>query len=138
MSGPAKPGLSHFDDRGQAHMVDVSGKPVSDRVAVAVGAAALETLEHGLGFVRGFVTDEHIRPTGQAPAAFWKALESSAATAPDEALMGTHHWAVLHFKRGGPRAAVTPIAALPATDIGFDAPPAAATVRARARATTRS
>lgn len=92
----------------------------------------------GLGFVRGFVTDEHIRPTGQAPAAFWKALESSAATAPDEALMGTHHWAVLHFKRGGPRAAVTPIAALPATDIGFDAPPAAATVRARARATTRS
>ena len=30
-------GLSHFDDKGQAHMVDVSGKPVTDRVAVAVG-----------------------------------------------------------------------------------------------------
>jgi cyclic pyranopterin phosphate synthase len=30
-------GLSHFDDRGQAHMVDVSAKPVSDRVAVAEG-----------------------------------------------------------------------------------------------------
>lgn len=39
-------GLSHFDDRGQAHMVDVSGKPVTDRVAVAVGAVrmSLETL----------------------------------------------------------------------------------------------
>jgi len=39
-------GLSHFDDRGQAHMVDVSGKPVSDRVAVAVGAVRMspETL----------------------------------------------------------------------------------------------
>ena len=40
-------GLSHFDDRGQAHMVDVSGKPVTDRVAVAVGAVRMtaETLE---------------------------------------------------------------------------------------------
>ncbi len=39
-------GLSHFDDRGQAHMVDVSGKAVTDRVAVAVGAVRMtaETL----------------------------------------------------------------------------------------------
>jgi cyclic pyranopterin monophosphate synthase len=39
-------GLSHFDDRGQAHMVDVSGKPVTDRVATAVGAVRMtvETL----------------------------------------------------------------------------------------------
>lgn len=39
-------GLSHFDERGQAHMVDVSSKPVTDRVAVAVGAVrmSLETL----------------------------------------------------------------------------------------------
>lgn len=29
--------LSHFDSQGQAHMVDVSGKPVTDRVAVAEG-----------------------------------------------------------------------------------------------------
>lgn len=40
-------GLSHFDDRGQAHMVDVSGKPVTDRLAVAEGAVrmSLETLQ---------------------------------------------------------------------------------------------
>jgi cyclic pyranopterin phosphate synthase len=39
-------GLSHFDERGQAHMVDVSSKPVTDRIAVAVGAVRMspETL----------------------------------------------------------------------------------------------
>ncbi len=31
------PGLSHFDDRGQAHMVDISDKAVTDRLAVAEG-----------------------------------------------------------------------------------------------------
>lgn len=40
MSGPENP-LSHFDDRGQAHMVDVSGKPVTDRVAVAEGTVRM-------------------------------------------------------------------------------------------------
>ena len=29
--------LSHFDDAGQAHMVDVSNKPVTSRIAVAEG-----------------------------------------------------------------------------------------------------
>ncbi|NKX45811.1 cyclic pyranopterin monophosphate synthase MoaC [Roseicyclus persicicus] len=29
--------LTHFDEGGRAHMVDVSGKPVTDRVAVAEG-----------------------------------------------------------------------------------------------------
>ncbi len=40
-------GLSHFDDQGQAHMVDVSDKPVTDRVAVAVGVVRMtaETLD---------------------------------------------------------------------------------------------
>ena len=46
MSGPEKPALTHFDDRGQAHMVDVSGKAVTERVAMAAGAVrmAAETL----------------------------------------------------------------------------------------------
>lgn len=30
-------GLSHFDAQGNAHMVDVSDKPVTDRIAVAEG-----------------------------------------------------------------------------------------------------
>ena len=39
-------GLSHFDADGQAHMVDVSGKDVTDRVAVASGCVKMspETL----------------------------------------------------------------------------------------------
>ena len=38
--------LSHFDADGQAHMVDVSGKPVTNRVAVAEGLVRMtaETL----------------------------------------------------------------------------------------------
>jgi cyclic pyranopterin monophosphate synthase len=35
-------GLTHFDAAGHAHMVDVGGKPVTDRVAVAEGAVRME------------------------------------------------------------------------------------------------
>ncbi len=40
-------GLTHFDGKGDAHMVDVSAKPVTDRVAVARGQVVMrpETLE---------------------------------------------------------------------------------------------
>ena len=39
-------GLTHFDGKGDAHMVDVSGKPVTDRIAVAEGVVKMtsETL----------------------------------------------------------------------------------------------
>ncbi|NJM83018.1 MAG: cyclic pyranopterin monophosphate synthase MoaC [Tabrizicola sp.] len=45
-------GLSHFDDKGQAHMVDVSAKPVTDRIAIAEGfvvmtAATLALITEG-------------------------------------------------------------------------------------------
>ncbi|MCE5971977.1 cyclic pyranopterin monophosphate synthase MoaC [Sinirhodobacter sp. WL0062] len=42
--------LSHFDAQGQAHMVDVSDKEVTDRVAVAEGTVVMlpETLEYVL------------------------------------------------------------------------------------------
>ena len=47
MTNPDKPALTHFDGQGQAHMVDVSEKPVTDRLAVAVGAVRMtvETLQ---------------------------------------------------------------------------------------------
>ena len=43
---PPESGLSHFDDQGHAHMVDVSGKSVTDRIAVAEGLVRMspETL----------------------------------------------------------------------------------------------
>jgi cyclic pyranopterin phosphate synthase len=37
--GPKK--LSHLGRRGEAHMVDVSGKPVTERVAVAAGRVVM-------------------------------------------------------------------------------------------------
>ncbi len=45
-------GLTHFDDSGQAHMVDVSEKAVTDRIAVAEGYVkmspeALDIIVHG-------------------------------------------------------------------------------------------
>lgn len=44
--------LTHFDAEGQAHMVDVSGKPVTDRVAVAeahikMSAQTLDLVQQG-------------------------------------------------------------------------------------------
>lgn len=46
MSGQKPGGLTHFDEQGQAHMVDVSAKPVTDRVAMAEGQVVMtaETL----------------------------------------------------------------------------------------------
>jgi len=40
-------GLTHFDGKGDAHMVDVSGKDVTDRMAIAEGAVQMsaETLD---------------------------------------------------------------------------------------------
>ncbi len=35
--------LTHFDGEGQAHMVDVSDKPVTDRVAVATGSVTMQS-----------------------------------------------------------------------------------------------
>ena len=35
-------GLTHFDASGNAHMVDVSAKPVTDRIAVARGSVIMQ------------------------------------------------------------------------------------------------
>ncbi len=39
---PPKPTLTHFDAAGAAHMVDVSGKPVTARTAVAEGFVVMQ------------------------------------------------------------------------------------------------
>jgi cyclic pyranopterin phosphate synthase len=48
MSGTGTSGLTHFDDQGHAHMVDVSAKPVTARVATAEGLVLMtpETLAY--------------------------------------------------------------------------------------------
>ena len=39
---PSTFGLSHFDDAGAAHMVDVGAKPETERIAVASGVVLME------------------------------------------------------------------------------------------------
>ncbi len=39
---PAAPALTHFDAQGQAHMVDVGGKPETRRVARAAGSIRMQ------------------------------------------------------------------------------------------------
>lgn len=42
MNPPAASPLTHFDAQGQAHMVDVGGKPATHRVAVAEGRIQMQ------------------------------------------------------------------------------------------------
>lgn len=48
MSGPKSSDLTHFDDQGHAHMVDVGAKPVTDRIATAEGRIVMTTATLGL------------------------------------------------------------------------------------------
>lgn len=48
MSGPKSSDLTHFDDQGHAHMVDVGAKPVTNRIATAEGRIVMTALTLGL------------------------------------------------------------------------------------------
>ena len=48
MSGPKSTDLTHFDDQGHAHMVDVGAKPVTDRIATAEGHVVMTAATLGL------------------------------------------------------------------------------------------
>lgn len=48
MSGPKSTDLTHFDDQGHAHMVDVGAKPVTDRIATAEGHIVMTAATLGL------------------------------------------------------------------------------------------
>lgn len=76
----------------------------------------------GIGYARGFLTPQHIEATGQSPAAFWSEVEARCAAAAPEQFVGTHHWAVLHFRRAGAAAELPPIESCEAVQIGYEAP----------------
>jgi SAM-dependent methyltransferase len=71
------------------------------------------------GYARGFLTHQHIEATGQTPAEFWNDLEACCASATPEQLLGSHHWAVMQFKRGGVRVGPDSLASCIVKDIGF-------------------
>lgn len=74
----------------------------------------------GLGFARAFLTPRHIATTGQSPDTFWRDVAARCAAAPDR-IMGTFHWAVLQFRRGGKRNEHVPDSG-DAEEIGYAGP----------------
>jgi len=93
----------------------------AQRIAPAGLALFRQWRPFGAGYARGFLTPRHIEKTGRAPDTFWDELDACCAAAPEEALLGTHHWAVLHFRRGA--AGPAPQAeACPVQHIGYGGP----------------
>jgi SAM-dependent methyltransferase len=76
----------------------------------------------GVGFARAFLTPQHIEATQQTPEAFWKDLEARCANAKPDQMVGTYDWAVLHFRRGGPRIELSSLETCEVAEIGYDAP----------------
>lgn len=53
----------------------------------------------GAGYARGFLTPQHLAPSGLEPTAFWQDVHARCAAATATQLTGVQHWAVLHFQR---------------------------------------
>jgi SAM-dependent methyltransferase len=73
-----------------------------------------------LGFVRAFLTPEHIAVTGQDPAVFWAEVERRCAAASAEQLLGRYDWSMLHFRRGGVRLDMKSVKVDDVLDIAFE------------------
>jgi len=72
-----------------------------------------------MGYVRGFLTPQHVAATGQTLEAFLAMLEARCEAAPPDRMMGTHDWAVLHFQRGGARVPRRDLKPKSPTNIGY-------------------
>ncbi|MGE0451831.1 MAG: class I SAM-dependent methyltransferase [Vicinamibacterales bacterium] len=100
-------GLFDALDAPGVHRIDRASRGAAERARVVPAAASLFTQRRpfGLGYVNAFLTDVHIAAGGREPDAFRRELaERVAGAAPDD-LIGTQHWAVLRFTRGGTRIA---------------------------------
>ncbi|MFO1079997.1 MAG: class I SAM-dependent methyltransferase [Reyranellaceae bacterium] len=72
-----------------------------------------------MGYVRGFLTPQHVAATGQTLEAFLAGLQAGCAAATPAQMIGTHDWAVLHFRRGGPRAGARALKSAIPVEIGY-------------------
>ena len=72
----------------------------------------------GAGYVKAFMSPRHIEMAGSTPKAFWNAVDVALANAAPAACEGEQHWAVLQFRRGGPRWEATK-GRPPIVDIGW-------------------
>lgn len=110
-----------LDARGVEH-VDLRHAHAPQAAPVGVAGAQLftQTRPFDLGYAKGFLTPRHIERTGLSETAFWRDLQARCKGQPAERFLGTHHWAVLHFKRGVPQGSLPVLASAPATPIGFE------------------
>ncbi len=119
-------------DAPDVHRVDLSRRddgPGRNGHIVPVAMSLFEQRRpFDLGYVRGFLTDAHIASIGQDPVAFRTMLAERAASASTGDMMGTHHWAVLQFQRGGQR---LPAAAVPGAARSISFEPATAVAQGR-------
>lgn len=88
------PGVEHVD-------VKYAASSLNQKI-VPVDIALFEQVRpFDRGFAQGFLTPKHIQVTGLEPEVFWQDLTERCADASPEQLLGTHHWAVMQFQRGG-------------------------------------
>lgn len=99
------------------------GSVAPSRIVPAGVTVFRQRRPYGIGYARGFLTPRHIEGTGLAPDDFWKDLEARCRRAAPEQMIGTHHWAVLHFRRGGAPVRWENAASEAPTDIGYAGPP---------------
>jgi ubiquinone/menaquinone biosynthesis C-methylase UbiE len=81
---------------------DSSHSPLQQIVPVSTSFFQ-QTRTFGIGFLRGFLTPQHIAVTGMTPEVFWKDAEARCAGVRADQLIGRQDWAVLQFKRDGKR-----------------------------------
>ncbi len=112
-----------LDARGVEH-VDLRHAHTAPAAPVGVAGAQLfaQRRPFDAGYARGFLTPRHVERTGLSEADFWRDLASRCEGQPAERFLGTHRWAVLHFKRGVPQGGLPLLASAHEAELGFEAP----------------
>jgi len=100
----------------------MQGAAAAERIVPAGLSLHRQARPFGAGYARAFMSPRHIELTGQAPKAFWADVEARCAGATPAGRMGEMDWAVLRFRRGGPRWQV-PSGPVPVGEIGWSGPP---------------
>jgi predicted TPR repeat methyltransferase len=110
-----------LDARGVEH-VDLRHAHTDRGAPLGVAGAQLfaQPRPFDLGYLRGFLTPRHIERTGLSDADFWRDVHARCDGVPASRFMGTHRWAVLHFKRGAAQGVVPQMAAGGELVIGFE------------------
>lgn len=112
-------------DAPEVQRIDPTRPQATAQRIVPAGVALFrQRRPFGLGYARGFLTDQHIAVTGQAPADFWRDAQARCAAVPADRLDGTHHWAVLHFQRRAAAPRLPPLRRLAVREIAWDGPAA--------------